>query len=250
MNRLRIRLLFLNGRLGKASLPKSLTSTPNKKRGRVSSSGRDLSPQGPDANAVSMPALVLPLRTLWKSVPAHASSPSKPVPWPPDMRPFLIICGQARPHWVFPNIKPRRLMILLAADSMIKIITLPGNAAMPGRMAFPGSDEIHHAISRIPTKRDQSVQMVGHHQSQLDPPSTFFMVKCHRLKQLACHCWIVQRCLPSFFAVDRDEKCRVIGDPNRRTMRPPPGLTIGHGFVGHWKNSNCVRRMSKRILKT
>ena len=171
------------------------------------------------------------------------------MPWPPDMWPFLIICDQARPHWVFPNIKPRRLMILLAADSMIKIITLPANAAMPGRMAFPSPNEIHHAISRIPAKRDQGVQMVGHDQSQLDPPSTFFMVKCHRLKQLACHCWIVQRCLPSFFAVDRDEKCRVSGDPNRRTMRPPPGLTNGHGVIGHWKSSNCIRRMSKRILK-
>jgi hypothetical protein len=50
------------------------------------------------------------------------------------------------------------------------------------------------------------VQMVGHDQSQFDPPSTLCMVKCHRLKQLACHCWIVQRCLASLFAVDRDEK--------------------------------------------
>ncbi len=140
-------------------------------------------------------------------------------------------------------------MILLAADSMIKIITLPDNAAMPGRMAFPGSDEIHHAISRIPTKRDQSVQMVGHNQSQLDPPSTFFMVKCHRLKQLAYHCWIVQRCLAAFFAVDRDEKCRVSGNPNRRTMRLPSGLTIGHGILGHWKSSTSIRPMSKRVSK-
>ena len=155
---------------------------------------------------MSMPTPILSLRTLWKSVPAQASSPSKPVPWPPDMRPFLIICDQTRPYRIFPNIKTRRLMILLAADSMIKIITLPGNAAMPGRMAFPGSDEIHHAISRIPPKGNQGVQMVGHDQSQFDPPSTLCMVKCHRLKQLACHCWIVQRCLASLFAVDRDEK--------------------------------------------
>jgi hypothetical protein len=32
-------------------------------------------------------------------------------------------------------------------------------------------------------------------------------------------------------------------------MRPPSGLTIGHGVVGHWKNSNCIRPMSKRISK-
>jgi hypothetical protein len=32
-------------------------------------------------------------------------------------------------------------------------------------------------------------------------------------------------------------------------MRPPPGLAIGHRVVGHWKSSDCIRRMSKRILR-
>jgi hypothetical protein len=31
-------------------------------------------------------------------------------------------------------------------------------------------------------------------------------------------------------------------------MRPPSGLTNGHGVMSHWKNSNCIRPMSKRIL--
>jgi hypothetical protein len=31
-------------------------------------------------------------------------------------------------------------------------------------------------------------------------------------------------------------------------MRPPSGLTNGHGVMSHWKNSNCIRIMSKRIL--
>jgi hypothetical protein len=139
-------------------------------------------------------------------------------------------------------------MILLAADSMIKIITLPSDAAMPRRMAFPSPDEIHHAISRIPPKRDQGVQMVGHDQGQLHPPTAFLVVKFYRIKQLAHHLRIRQRGLTAFFAVDRDEKCRVIRNPNRRTMRPPSGLTNGHGVMSHWKNSNCIRIMSKRIL--
>jgi hypothetical protein len=32
-------------------------------------------------------------------------------------------------------------------------------------------------------------------------------------------------------------------------MRPPSSLTNGHGVTSHWKSSNCIRPMSKRILK-
>jgi hypothetical protein len=180
--------------------------------------------------------------------PCQRISPTHSVVWPPDMRPFLITRNPTRPYWIFPNVKPCRLMILLATNSMIKIITLPSNAAMPGRMAFPSPDEIHHAISQIPPKRDQGVQMVGHDQGHLHPPTAFLVVKFHRIKQLTHHLRIRQRGLTAFFAVDRDEKCRVIRNPNRRTMRPPSGLTNGHGVMIHWKNSNCIRPMSKRIL--
>ncbi len=210
--------------------------------------GRDLSPKGPlckcyvDAGAKSSSTDALERR------PCQRISPTHSVVWPPDMRPFLITCNPTRPYWIFPNVKPCRLMILLATNSMIKIITLPSDAAMPGRMAFPSPDEIHHAISRIPPKRDQGVQMVGHDQGQLHPPTAFLVVKFHRIKQLTHHLRIRQRGLTAFFAVDRDEKCRVIRNPNRRTMRPPSGLTNGHGVMSHWKNSNCIRPMSKRIL--
>jgi hypothetical protein len=89
-------------------------------------------------------------------------------------------------------------MILLATNSMIKIITLPSDAAMPRRMAFPSPDEIHHAISQIPPKGDQRVQMVGHDQGQLHPPTPFLLVKFHRLKQMAHHRRIRQRGLTAF----------------------------------------------------
>ena len=164
------------------------------------------------------------------------------------MRPFLMIFDQTSSYRIFTNVKPCRLVILIATNSMIKIITLPSDAAMPGRMAFPSPDEIHHAISRVPPKRDQGVQMVGHDQGQLHPPTPFLLVKCHRIKQLARHRRIRQRSFAAFFAVDRDEKCRVIGNPRRRTVGEPFGLTNGHGVMGHWKNSNRTMPMSKRIL--
>ena len=168
--------------------------------------------------------------------PCRRTLPPHSVPWPPNMWPFLITSNQTRPYWIFPNVKPCRLMILLVADSMIKIITLPSDAAMPRRMAFPGSNEIHHAISRIPPKGRKEIKACkwsGITKANSTPPSTLFMVKCHRLKQLAHHRRIGQRGLTAFFAVDRDEKCRVIRNPNWRTMRPPSSLTNGHGVMSH-----------------
>ena len=89
----------------------------------------------------------------------------------PDMWPMVEIFNQPRFHRIVPHVFPFVLKICLVANAVIKIVPLPSDARVSGKIAFPILNDISHGIREVPRKGCQQMQVVRHQYQHDRPPA-------------------------------------------------------------------------------
>jgi hypothetical protein len=90
--------------------------------------------------------------------------------WKPDVRPSVIGFDESGADGVFTDIMPRQLMVLLGADAVIEIITLPRDAKFCGSVSLPIGKHTVHTKLGFPREGEEGMKVIRHEEDDLGKP--------------------------------------------------------------------------------
>ena len=90
------------------------------------------------------------------------------------MEPIFLACTKSFHDGIAPDVVPFLQAFVRMANAMIKVIILPADAVKSRGSPLPVTNGRRHA--RLRRKANQGMQMIGHQQEQLAPPSAKFVI--------------------------------------------------------------------------
>jgi hypothetical protein len=111
---------------------------------------------------------------------------------------------------------PLFLKGLFIPNSVIEEVPLPADACVPGRVAFPVTNDLRQVLVR---REDyQCMEVVGHEKHKSRPPLATLNPRYDAFHQRIGDCGICQLILASGKGIDGDEEGCAFGNPGRNLM--------------------------------
>ncbi len=166
----------------------------------------------------------------------RAKPPAKSPPqtlWKPNMGPFRVSFNQSRANRVVTNVGPFFAVICLRTNPMIKVVALPWNSEVCGRVAFPILKSIPKPCTRAPIKRDQGMKVIGHEKKYLWKPGPMIVIERDRREQLLRNAGQSQLLASPDLAIDGNKEGGVVACPVGGIVKSAPRLTLRSGIRKH-----------------